>query len=239
MAGKGRAMKAPVTSLGAPVAKDGGRWRVSLFPVVALIVIFSAAYLPAEAQERQVAQSVLATQNVIILPPQVVSERLSENSAANEPVDGAFATALTGVANSSLASRRYTALTQESLPDPNAISLLKQLEPLTSRLARGAINDDAQQILARIGTLPGNYLILVQFMKIKKGSGGTYDPWSGAITSGMSSTLFQAALISPSTGRVVWKNEVLERKAFPVTDPRFSKSVETLYQTLNPGERNR
>jgi hypothetical protein len=146
-----------------------------------------------------------------------------------------FRSALTNAANINLSIRRYTVVTPESLQDSNAIEWLKQLQPLTSRLARGAINDEAQQVFNHLATLPEEYLIFVQFMKVKESPpGGFHDPSSGVLMiPPMSSTLLQAALISTRTGRVVWKNEVLKWELYPAANsPKFAKSLHHLYSTL-------
>jgi hypothetical protein len=171
-----------------------------------------------------------ASAKVIILQPQVVFEQLTNKSVLTQNVT--FESALTNAATASLSARKYTVVTLESLQQVDAIDLLKQLQPLTSRLARGAINDEAQQTLRYLAAFPDDYLILVQFMRVKEGPGGSWNPYSGAITSSMSSTLLQASLISTHTGQVVWKNEVLERKVFRANDPNFAKYLDLLYGTL-------
>lgn len=223
-----------------PGRKKGWGQCALLGTFAGIIAVSSLASLRAGAQEKQAPPNPpQATTMVIVLPPQVVTERLSENSSARNQGNESFETALRNAANAEISRHQYSMVAAESLQNPDAIVWLKQLEPLTSRLARGAINDDAQLILAHFKTLPQDYLILVQFMKIKSAPGASYDAWSGAITSGMSSTLLQAALISTRTGQVSWKNEVLVRKLFPATDPRFAKSIETLYQTFSTGGGNR
>jgi hypothetical protein len=173
-----------------------------------------------------------STAKVIVLAPQVTFEQLSAGSHARNSDSASFESALTSAANASLGTRKYALVAPESLQNSSAGDWLKQLQPLTSRLARGVVNEDAQHILSQFGTLPDDYLILVQFMRVKQGPGGSWNPYSGAITSGMSSTLLQAALISTRTGQVIWKNEVLERSQFSADSPKFAKSVDLLYSTL-------
>ena len=216
-----------------------------------LVMAARPAQAQAEAQqEPALANSTQATAKVIMLPPHVVFEQLSPKPHVGDalskvttvPGSGKphvedsgsvpFESALTNAANAQLNARGYTLVPPESLQAPNATDLLKQLEPLTSRLSRGAINDEGEHILSQLGTLPGDYLILVQFLKVREGPGGSWDAWSGAITSSMSSMLLQTALISTRTGKVTWKNEVLERKVFRADDPKFAKYVNSLYETL-------
>ncbi len=221
------------TALTGAALKKVWRPRVLLGLSLGLVLVPSVASLRVGAQENQAPPSPpQATTMVIVLPPQIVTERLSENSSTRDQGDESFETALKDAATTEISEHKYSLVTPEGLQNPDAVVWLKQLEPLTSRLARGAVNDDAQLILDHLRTLPREYLILVQFMRIKNAPGASYNAWSGAITSGMSSTLLQAALISTRTGQVVWKNEVLVRKLFPANDPRFAKSIETLYQTF-------
>jgi hypothetical protein len=215
-----------------------------------LILVLSLPFSRAAAQEKQDAPNPQrAITKVIILPPEVVFEgfagtpfvpsvpvptntfAMSLNGAVVPVLTNTFGPALTNAANVNLNTRKYTVVTPESLQDPKAIEWLKQLQPLTSRLARGAINDEAQQILSHLGALPEDYLILVQFMRAKEITPVWQSP--PVMTSPMSSTLLQAALISTRTGRVVWKNEVLKWELYPAADsPKFAKSIHLLYSTL-------
>lgn len=244
-------MGIPVIALTTVEWKKSCRPLILLSLSVGLILVLPLASSRAEAQETPaLANSTQATARVIMLPPHVVFEQLSSkphvgddlNKAMSVPGSGKphvddsgsvpFESVLTNAANSELNARGYTLVTPESLQDPNAIDLLKQLQPLTSRLARGVINDEGQQILNKLGTLPRDYLIFVQFLKVREGPGGSWNAWSGSITSSMSSMLLQTALISTRTGKVTWKNEVLERKVFRADDPNFAKYVNSSYEAL-------
>jgi hypothetical protein len=167
---------------------------------------------------------------VVLLPPEVVFEQLTNKPAPTQ--DATFESILTDTATANLKTHGYTAAPPDGLQQVDSSELLKQLQPLNSRLARGVINDDAQQILKYLAASPDDFLILVQHFAIKNGPGSSWNPYSGAITSSMSSTLLQVALISPKTGKVVWKNEVLERKLFRADDPKLTNIINLLYQTL-------
>jgi hypothetical protein len=217
------------------VWKIGHRRQVLLCLSVVLVLVLSLASIQAGAQEKQAAPNPpQPAVKVIILPPQVVFEQLTAYSRGHNFGGVSFEPALFKAANTILSTQGYTVVMPESLQDnTNAIDWLTQLQPLTSRLSRGVINDEARQIFSHLGTLPENYLIFIQFMRIKEGPGGSWDPNTGAITSQMSSTILQAALISPRTGQVVWKNDVLERSVFRADSPKFTKSVNLLYSTLS------
>jgi hypothetical protein len=203
-----------------------------LFAGLAMILCVPSSR--ATAQEKQASpKSQLAIAKVIILPPQVVFEQSSANShIQDDPNAAPFGSVLTSTATSKLSLRKYTLVAPESLQNSDVGERLKQLQPLTSRLARGAINDEVKQALSQFAALPEDYLILVQFLRVDAGPGKSWNPLSGAITSSMSNTLLQAALISTRTGLVVWKNEVLERKLFRADDPKFAQTVDRLYGTI-------
>jgi hypothetical protein len=194
-----------------------------------ILALVPAGWCQQVATEPHSAQSAA---KVIILPPQVTFEQLEAKAHPKAINSVEFESALTNAATTNLAARRYAPTAPAGLQNDTAAGLLRQLQPLTSRLARGSINDDAQQILSKLAGLPEDFLILVQFVRVRQGPGGSWSPISGAITSGASSTSMQAALISTRTGQVTWKNEVLERSMFSADSPKFAKCIEQLYSTL-------
>lgn len=115
--------------------------------------------------------------------------------------------------------------------EPSALEVCSKLEPLSSRLARGNVNDEAAKALTSLAVLDENYAILVQFLRLETGPGHSWDPNTGAITSSTDSTLIQAALVSSKTGKVIWKRERLIRnKALKPTDAGLSKALTELYR---------
>lgn len=117
--------------------------------------------------------------------------------------------------------------------DPAGTEACQRLQALASRLARGNINEEAREALSRLAALDEDQLVLVQFFRLKKGPGRSWDPNTGAITSSVESTLMQAALVSCKTGRVIWKGEQFFRKAVMPTSPKFQKSLALLYQDFD------
>ena len=117
--------------------------------------------------------------------------------------------------------------------DASALDVCSKLEPLSSRLARGNVNDEALKSLTNLALLDENYAVLVQFLRLETGPGRTWDPNTGAITSSADSTLVQAALVSGKTGKVIWKGERLIRnKALKPTDAGLSKALTDLYRNF-------
>jgi hypothetical protein len=178
-----------------------------------------------------------AAPKVIVLPPDVILEQLSTRSGTREEGSSGLGSILTSAANEQITARKYTVLASADLHDLDVEAWLTQLQPFVYRLAQGAINDESRAILTHLKSLPSNYLIFVQVMHVKDGPGASWNSMTGAITSRMSSTQLQAALISTRTGQVIWKNESFNRKVFRTNDPKFAKFVDALYATLgNTGE---
>jgi len=240
-----------VIPISEPCRCDGKR-RLRPLVYAALLPFLGLMTAVGAAQSAQPSPQPPRTTKVIMLPPVVTVETLSRGGQTGGLSGGLFGTSAVGgarglpknaspgsfeavlmnAAKARLNGQGYTLLPIESVQDPSVSAWLGQLEPLTSRLAHGAINDDAQEILSRFATLPEGYLIFVQFMELKEGPGGSWNPNTGGITSAMSSTLVRAALISTRAGRVIWKGEDLERKLYRSDDAKFAKALDQLYSTL-------
>ena len=118
--------------------------------------------------------------------------------------------------------------------EPAGAEACGRLDPLASKLARGDVNDDARAALGGVAALDSGYAVLVQFFRIRTGPGSSWNMYTGGITSSTDSTLIQAALVSASTGHVIWKGERLIRnKALKATDPALTKELALLYRNLD------
>jgi hypothetical protein len=118
--------------------------------------------------------------------------------------------------------------------DSSTTEACAKLEALTSRLARGNVNEAASSALAELAALDEHYAILAQFVRLETGPGRSWNPNTGSITSSTDSTLVQVALISGKTGKVIWKGERLIRnKALRPTDSGFSKAITELYRDFD------
>ncbi len=118
--------------------------------------------------------------------------------------------------------------------DSSTTEACAKLEALTSRLARGNVNEAATSALTELAALDEHYAILAQFVRLETGPGRSWNPNTGSITSSTDSTLLQVALISGKTGKVIWKGERLIRnKALRPTDSGFSKAITELYRDFD------
>lgn len=213
---------------------DCGEW-LSLFLAV---MVLSITPLAMGGQEKPDNAPAKAENKVIVLPPLIEFETLQANARDRASHTGSiesFEARLLTTANETLKARRFTAVAPETLQNTAADERLKQLQPLSSRLARGIVNEEAKAMLNDLAALTENSAVLVQLLKIKTGPGSSWNPWTGQITSAMSSTILQVALISSQTGKVLWKNESIARKVYRADDPKFAKWLETVYETLGTG----
>lgn len=74
--------------------------------------------------------------------------------------------------------------------------------------------------------------ILVLDLKVKVGTGGSWDPYSGAITSKNHNSRLRAVIIDGSEGKVLWRNEVQLRDIPSPNKKNFLDAIQILFQTL-------
>ena len=117
---------------------------------------------------------------------------------------------------------------------PEQRDLAGKARASASHLIRSRPDRQALQYVLGLGATNETAAVLVQFVRVKIGPAGTWDPNSGAITSAASSAFFRAALLDCRDGRVLWKNSVLLRKVPQPDNSDFEKVVAALYSTLNP-----
>jgi len=170
---------------------------------------------------------------VIILEPLVQFEDVRGGSIVPKGAsdDQAFGNRLLAAARSEMEIRKLGIVKPESFPDLIVGDECARLQRMASRLARGNITEEATEIMKRLASVNDRYAVLVQFMRVKAGPGGSWNPNTGSITSAINSTLLQTALIGCRTGLVHWKNEVFVRKTFRPDSPEFTKNLGLLYQT--------
>lgn len=88
----------------------------------------------------------------------------------------------------------------------------QELSGLAKKLALGQLDDYAYQILKKLSAPNKNIYVLSHELYAKTGPGGSWDPYSGAISSTSSVARYRISLIDCQTGEVIWKNEKYIRK---------------------------
>ena len=205
--------------------------------LISLIFLCScAATTPVSQNNSEQSRMVLdSTYNsILILKPLVRFERLKDESRLPDSSYGgdAFGTKLVIDAITEVDSHHFIPVDTRSSSNGKLVSIYNSLQSMSPEITSGFINNKAKGILIQLDSLMEHPLVLVQYFKVKIGTGGSWDPYSGAITSSNSSTSFFASLISCKTGEVFWKNQVLLRDSPQINNLNFKESIDLLYKTF-------
>jgi hypothetical protein len=192
------------------------------------LILFSSI-----ATAQQVPTSGTAERNALVLAPNLVFEKLQDESPL-DPARFGGATLekqLSEAGGQYLRSKGFSILAAANYSTETA-RLIGKLQPMAGRIARGSMTADAGAVLADAANGLGKAFILAQYMRVRVGSKGSWNPISGAITSGQVETMLAAALIDPAEGAIVWKNEILVRKVLLPDSKNLAEALSALYETL-------
>lgn len=175
------------------------------------------------------------TLKVLILRPSLSFERVeNETPLAPEAYNGpAVEELLASVAKTVLESRGLATVDPSVLEPRGGLTLFQELGAMTRNLIRNPMPADTLASLERVRDLDENLTLLVQVAKVKVGPSRSWDPNTGAITSGMNTTRLQAGLVHCPSGRLVWRNEALLRDLPKLGTPKLADTLRTVYQTLS------
>jgi hypothetical protein len=171
---------------------------------------------------------------IILLKPAIRFEDVSGKPPRIGATEEEYGRRLTEAAMKGVGPK--TTLIDVGMLDAPVRQACGELESLASRLARGDVNEEAAGELARLATFDDQYAVLVQFLRVKSGPMGSWSPINGQMTSSMSSTLVQAALVAGKTGKVIWKGEQFVRKKLKPADAGLSKALTLLYMDFDSKE---
>lgn len=88
-------------------------------------------------------------------------------------------------------------------------------------------------VLKQIKDASGAGLLFLQTLKVEVGESGMYDPFSGAMSQGTSSSSLKAMLVSLDDGQILWSSESVARNL--PSGGRFREAVGMLYPNLPKG----
>lgn len=189
-------------------------------------------------QSPAIFQVAISTPVILITPKVVVEDARSGASLGDFSRDSWIYQDLITKAKTALTQKRFSQISQThelanlSEAQTNAAY---QLSANSHRLLRVNTTPELRDNLHQLGESAGNKAAaLLQFIRVKRGPTGTWDPNTGAITSGASSTYFQAALIECETGKALWENSVLLREAPAPGQRDFAQAINLLFANLNP-----
>lgn len=152
-----------------------------------------------------VASAVAPTKTVVILPPLVTFQRIEDESplpAADYKADD-IETSLLTAATKSLSSHNSSLIDCSRVAPAEVTEICRELGRYAPQLARGAVREDARPLLHRLAGNIGGATVLAHSLLGKVGPGAYWDPNTGAIRSGISSSVLRAALIDSENGQVL------------------------------------
>ncbi len=215
--------------------------NLKVFPVIALIIVFLLVTSCATTSRHISSNSgkevsIIAHKKIIIMPAILRYESISNDAELPQATykgeeAGAF---LVGHSAEILSKEGFgvmhaDALSYEDSKYRTAYNRIldERINLFRSSLSTGLAND-----LKAFGESLNNANILVILLRVKVGSSGTWDPFSGAITSESSYTRLKAILVETKSGRSLWKNEVQLREIPKPGNPNYKKAVNLLFENL-------
>lgn len=187
------------------------------------------------------ASVVPASTRVLVLTPKVVFEDARTEAPLDSTANGGpgLVTALTDKAIATLKAKHIpeAAYVSGGNLSVEQKALAEQASALANRLVRENPDPEAIRFIQGLAATNESVAVLVQYVRVKVGPSGGWDPIYGAITSGASSSHFRAALLDCQTGRRLWESSVLLRELPDSNSSDFNKVLKNLYSTLNPKTR--
>lgn len=177
---------------------------------------------------------------LLVLEPFVTFEWVTDEAALHVADDqlAKVKSALDGAARQALQTRGIRPH-QSGGPGEEIAKTVAGLGARSTRLARGQLPDDVRSLLTGLASSGQEFLILAQYLRVKVGPGGSWDPTTGAIRSDMSSAELHSALIGCADGRVLWRNAVVIRRAVRPEDRGFQEEIRRFFASLASGNQRK
>lgn len=196
---------------------------------VAILLLASGCASAPVAPERERGPDIVSASEVLLLRPIVRYERVHDEAEVKitEEARRAIEQKMLGAARDTAMKGGFAEVALPEGPDAGSADALVAFE---ARLARGIPNEAALAALRQIGQTRPGAAVLAHSLEATVGPSGSYNPMSGAITSGMSRLSFHAALLSCSDGKVLWSHYVLLRDLPGAENPEFAEALSMLYE---------
>lgn len=173
-------------------------------------------------------------ESVFLFPPHLSYERVENETALPPDEYGADETSLLLISTTKrkLIEKGMRILTSESISEDKRakmVPILKKLENKYRVLASYyKSKKEVMPLLQKLKKISDASIACVQLLRVKVGSGPMWDPVSGQVRPGTSSSDVRIVLISLFTGEHLWANEVFVR-SLP-SDKPFSNALEMLFE---------
>ncbi len=203
--------------------------------IASLLVISCTATSKKLSSEGQNVSSIAQTK-VIILPPTLWYESISDESILNasEYRGQEVEMMLKSSASEILRSKGFDIESSERLSKYSTRFELAYNRILDERINffRSSLDGNLVSDLKEICESSDHANILAVHLKVKLGPHGYWNPYTGQIGSGMSYARLKAVLIETDNGRPLWKNQVQLREIPIPDDTDFLEAINLLFKNL-------
>jgi hypothetical protein len=172
--------------------------------------------------------------DIIILRPLLRFERVQDEAPlpASAYEGDVFEARLHASARDIIDSKKFALFDARAHQELRMVELCEQLCLGSPNLSTGIVSGEIQNSLRQLASFNERLAVLVQFLRVKIGPGGYYNPSTGQMGSSMSSSLLQASLIHCATGKVLWKSQVFQRGLLLAKSSQLSEMLMLLYQNF-------
>lgn len=184
-------------------------------------------------QPQSTVTNLASTLKIVSLNPLLQFERINDESILNpENYSGNEIEAkMIQISTNMLVKKNFKIVKPEELENREFDELFSRLQKMSSKLSVGYLSPEAKEILKKLSSFDENLVILSQYLYVKVGEGGTWNSYTGAITSSNSSSLLKVSLVHCNE-EVIWKNQVLLREIPGPDNEKFLESLDILYSLL-------
>lgn len=199
-----------------------------------LLVLSSCATSPILVTTSPISGEVAPNTDIIIVQPLLKFERIHDEAIlpASDYQGNAIEAKMLAYAKSVVEMRKFVIVDPQIYHEVEVAGLFNQLCSMSPKLSIGVVDNGANILFKRLASFNERIAVLMQFFKVKVGPGGYWNPNTGAIASSMSNAVLQASLISCSTGKVLWRNQILTRQLPQPESQQFSEALKLLYQSF-------
>lgn len=184
-----------------------------------LLLVGLFAAVPTDARVSPVVPKTAGTSDVaktkvVFFAPCLIFEKL-QNESPLDPAKfqvEALVQRLSAAGEEYLRSKDYQVVPADEYKEAETTALIAKLKLSACRIARGSVTTEARANMAEFAGHTGPVLLFAELLRIRTGDKAYWSPLTGSLGASQSETLMTAALVDPSSGTVVWKNEILIRK---------------------------
>jgi len=174
----------------------------------------------------------LDVDDVLVLDPVIMYERIDDEQPLSSVAFGGevIQDNLFLAAKHAVRSGKLKAIEPKSIDEADESELLEKIAPMIPKLSYGVMEEKTTSLMKSIYSDSNPRAILVNYVRVKVGSGGSWNPNSGAITSSNSKSIFNAALIQGNTAQCIWRRQVFLRNIPNLADEKYFEALTLLYE---------